>query len=83
MCWTAMSLPLELVCSTKDIDEIKTVSKLIYEFAVSVVRRRPLLTDRVDVIGDWLAIGWHARNGLALVPDDVALGINTGYYPIP
>jgi hypothetical protein len=77
VCDTAMSLPRELVCSTKDIDEIKTVSKLIYEFAVSVVRRRPLLTDRVDVIGAWLAIGWHARNGLAFVPDDVALGINT------
>jgi hypothetical protein len=56
------------------------VSKLIYEFAVSVVRSMPFVTVRVDVIGDWLANGWHARDGLAFGPDgcDVALGINRG-----
>jgi hypothetical protein len=32
-----MSVPQELVCSTKDIDEIKTVSKLIYEVAIRVM----------------------------------------------
>jgi hypothetical protein len=75
-----MPVPQELVCSTKDIDEIKTVSKLIYEVAIRVMRKRPLMLRRMagaNVIGDIrLAIGWRTCDVLALFPGDVAWGIH-------